>query len=138
MRQPHFLHIGNETFAYLVVGIIGFFVVGRRAHPAGEMYFIYTPGLIQGIIFFASLHPGLILTVIVQVPGNGCGLWPLFPEMRKGIAFYGFGIIKSPDVVFIYLSPFHVWNETFPYTRFFQTDKQRMGGRVPVIEISDY
>src|SRR5437764_9089914 len=100
------------------------------------MDFVYTPRLIECIVFFARFHPVTILPGIVKIPGDGCSFGPLFPKMSEGVAFYSFCIIKTANMIFINFTSLHMRYKTLPDPRFFESHKERMFIRFPVIKIA--
>src|SRR5436190_3284259 len=138
MRKSHFFDVGYQARSYLVIAVIAFFIMFIRTHPTGKMHFIYAPGSIERIVFLAVLHPFLVLPFIIQVPGDGCGLWSSLPKMRKRISFVRFPAVITDDVVFVSFTQFKPGNESFPNTTVIPSWIQFIFALVPIVKIANY
>ena len=100
------------------------------------MYLIHRPGLRDTGFCLAGLHPGTVLPVVLQIPDDGSGVGRYFPEQGVGVP-----LLKTPSFdrlngVFVQFPLSDVRDETLPDTTLIQPREQRMGLRIPVVEIA--
>ena len=72
----------------------------------------------------------------MHIPGNTGGLWPLFPEICKGITFIQFFFSETCNMILVSFSQFKTRDKTFPYPALVPTGIERIFMILPVIEIS--
>src|ERR1044072_4993424 len=86
MRKAHLFYIRRQHTCYFAVRVEQLMIIGIRPPPGAKMHFIYRERALQAVVLLALLHPFLLFSLIVQLPGNGSRFRPLFPIKGKGVS----------------------------------------------------
>jgi hypothetical protein len=83
------------------------------------------------------LHPIQVSPFIIEIPHDGSGLRGSLPVKSKGISFVNpMTIMLGDDMVFIESSSLGTGNKPFPNAGLVSSHFEKMGLRVPSIEVS--
>ncbi len=134
--EPHVAHVLGELVRGLSIGQVARPVA---AAPGTEMHLVDRDRRVERVRRAARGHPFAVFPAVVERPGARRGVGRHLGVEGERIGLFGLEpVVGGDDVEFVPVPARYARHEPFPDSRAVATRRQRMGVRIPRVELADH